>query len=93
MQCAPGRYDDAPSHPGDFSFSVGDRYGYKVDLDPSVIRDGETLVISASRLTPTGDPDGDGISDEGGSNTSVGVASGEVAPCLPVPAPAEDRPQ
>lgn len=85
MQCAPGRYNDAPSHPGDFSFSVGDRYGYKVDLDPGVLRDGETLVISASRLTPLGDPDSDGISDEGGSNTSVGVAAGEVGPCLPVP--------
>lgn len=93
MQCAPGRYDDAPSHPGDFSFSVGAGYGYKVDLDPGVLRDGETLVISASRLTPTGDPDGDGVSDGGGSYASVGVASGEVAPCLPVRASAEDRPQ
>lgn len=93
MQCAPGRYDDAPTHPGDFSFSIGNGFGYEVDLDPGVLRDGETLVISGSRLTPTGDPDGDGISDEGGSSASVGVASGEVAPCLSVPVPAEDRPE
>jgi hypothetical protein len=84
MECAPGRYNDAPSNPGDLSF-VGDGHGYKINLDAGVFHDGETLVISASRLTPLGAPDGDGVSDEGGSATSVGVASGEVGPCLPVP--------
>ena len=38
----------------------------------TVERDGETLVISASRIP-------------NGANVSVGVAAGEVGPCVPVP--------
>jgi hypothetical protein len=84
-ECAPGRYDQADEHPGDFHLSVGDGYGYRIDMDGGVVAPDETLVISASRITPAGDPDGDGISDEGGSNVSFGVAVGEVGPCVPVP--------
>lgn len=90
MQCAPDRYADAPTHRGAFSFSAGDGYGYRVDLAPGVIRAGETLVIAASRISPTGDPDGDGLSDDGGSWITVGVAVGPVGPCVQVPA--EDPP-
>ena len=52
-------------------------------MDAGVVRDGETLVISASRTSPTGDLDGDGVSDEGGATVSVGVASGTVGACVP----------
>jgi hypothetical protein len=55
---------------------MGREHGYRIDLDAGVIRPGETLVISASRLGDTG------------SQVSVGVATGDVAPCDPVPAPA-----
>lgn len=84
-ECAPGRYVDAAPRPGDFTFAAGDGYGYSVDLDPGVVRGNETLVIAASRITATGDPDGDGVSDMGGAWVSVGVAQGPVAPCAPVP--------
>ena len=71
-QCAPGRYDDASSSTGNFSFGMGDGYGYSIDMDGGLVREGETLVISASRIT-------------NGASVSVGVASGEVGPCVPVP--------
>ena len=89
LRCPPGRYVDAPSHPGKFHFEVGSD-GYTIDLGPGVIRPGETLVIAASRLSPTGDPDGDGISNMGGTWAEVGVASGKVAPCVPIPNPLPD---
>ena len=72
-ECAPGRYEDAPNTAGDFSFSMGDGYGYGIDMDGGVVRDGETLVISASRISPNG------------AAVSVGVASGAVGPCVTVP--------
>jgi hypothetical protein len=91
-ECAPGRFDEAPNASGSFRFSMGDGYGYSIDMDAGVVRDGETLVISASRTSPTGDPDGDGVSDEGGATVSVGVASGTVGACVPVPFTGPDAP-
>lgn len=84
-ECAPGRYVDAAPRPGTFSFTAGAGYGYSIDLARGVVHRNETLVIEASRTSPTGDPDGDGVADQGGSWVSVGVASGAVTPCVPVP--------
>lgn len=84
-ECAVGRYKDADPHAGDFHFSAGAGYGYSIDFERGVVRAGETLVIAASRISPTGDPDGDGVSDAGGAWVSVGVAAGRVGPCVPVP--------
>ncbi len=75
MVCAEGRYVQAPDTAGDFSFSSGRDYGYSVDMDAGVVRQGETLVISASQFGDTG------------ATVSVGVATGAVAACDPVPAP------
>jgi hypothetical protein len=76
MTCADGRYEQAPDTAGDFSFSTGRDYGYSVDMDAGVVRPGETLVIAASQLGDTG------------AIVSIGVATGAVAPCDPVAAPA-----
>ena len=54
---------------------------HRVDLDAGTIRDGETVVISAARLTD------DDPTTSGGVIGSVGVATGPVAHCDPVPAP------
>lgn len=77
--CAEGRYDDAPSRPDGVAveFVIGTG-GYSVDLGPGAIREGETIVISISRLTDLGPGEADGITG------SIGVASGPVAPCRPV---------
>lgn len=90
MMCAPGRYAEAPTHSGKFHFTVGGD-GYTIDLGPGVIHAGETLVIAASRVSPTGASDADGISNLGGTWAQVGVATGKVAPCVPVPVPAAVR--
>jgi len=72
-QCAEGRYTQAPDATGAFSMSMGAGYGYSIDMDAGVVRDGETLVIDASPV-------------ENGALVSVGVASGAVGPCEQVPA-------
>jgi len=72
-QCAEGRYAQAPDTEGAFSMSMGAGYGYSIDMDAGVVRDGETLVIDASPV-------------ENGALVSVGVASGTVGPCEQVPA-------
>lgn len=84
--CAPGRYADAvaPIPGADFRYEVGDN-GYRLVLGPGAVGDDQTVVIEAGRVPATGDPDGDGISDLGGSWSAFGVAEGPVAPCRPVP--------
>ena len=78
-ECA-GRYDEAPDTSGDFRFTMGDGYDYSIDMDGGVVRDGETLVISASQIP-------------NGATVSVGVATGDVGPYVPVPhtKPSESR--
>lgn len=84
--CAPGRYADAqPQPPGtEMRFSIGG--GYRVDLAAGSIRKGETIVISASELSAVPDLDGDGQTTTGGVSASLGIATGPVGPCVPVPA-------
>ncbi len=80
--CAPGRYDEASPQPRGtgMSFAMGTG-GYRVDLAPGAIRDGETIVISISRLTDLG------VGESGGITGSIGIATGPVSACVPVPAP------
>lgn len=87
-QCAPGRYDVIDRDLTGMRIGVGGQT-FDVTLPPGAVRDGETFVIAASlvRLPATGDPDGDGISDEGGARIwlQADVATGPVAPCRVVP--------
>lgn len=87
-QCAAGRYDVVDRDLAGMLLSVG-THQFKVTLPPGAVRDGETFVIAASlvRIPATGDPDGDGISDEGGSRVwlQADVATGPVADCRVIP--------
>jgi len=80
--CAEGRYQEAPPQPHgtQMTFAMGTG-GYRVDLAPGAIRDGETIVISIARLTDLGP------GESGGITGSIGIATGPVSPCEPVPGP------
>lgn len=87
-QCAPGRYDVIDRDLTGMVIGVGDQT-FRVTLPPGAVRDGETFVIAASLvpLPATGDPDGDGIVDEGGARIwlQADVATGPVADCQVIP--------
>ena len=82
MVCAEGRYREAPPQPRgtEMSFILGGS-GYGVDLAPGSIRDGEPIVISTAQRTDLGP------GTSGGVTGSLGIATGPVAPCEPVPTP------
>ncbi len=82
MVCADGRYRDAPPQPSGtpMRFTLGTD-GYRVDLVPGSVRDGETVVISTARRTDLNPGESNGMTG------SVGIATGPVRPCVPVPAP------
>lgn len=86
QQCRPGRYRPVPGPTRDLFLSVGEQ-SFEVRLGPGAVRDGETLVISASlrRIPAIGDPDGDGIEELGGVGGRVDaeVARGPVGECDP----------
>ncbi len=87
-QCAPDRYEVVERDLDGMRITAGPGT-FKVTLPPGAVRDGETFVIAASLvlLPATGDPDGDGISNEGGSRIwlQADVATGPVADCEVVP--------
>lgn len=84
-QCAPGRYQPVGRPLSGLLIQVGEDTSFEVTIPPGAVRAGETFVIAASavQLPALGDPDGDGISHEGGIRgwTDVNVARGAVAPC------------
>lgn len=72
MQCTPNRFQPAASAPRSRTrFTVGSN-GISVVLDRRDISQGQTVVISASHV-------GNGVNGE------VGIATGPLSPCLPVP--------
>lgn len=76
MQCTEPRFESGPSAPGSATrFSVGE--GIELTLDRRDLEHGATVVIAASRIPH-------------GIHAEVGVALGSVAPCRPVPLPADD---
>lgn len=80
QQCAPGRYVEAPSHPGGgMTIGVHDD-GVDLLLNAGTVADGETLVFQFSKERT-------GTEVDGVAQSSIGVAVGPVGPCRPIAAP------
>lgn len=89
--CAPGRFRTVDREVG-MRLSIGEDL-VRVTLPPGAVRDGETfvMVLSAESMTQAQldeieERDGQDATSGTSSSVSADVASGEVAPCVPVPA-------
>lgn len=94
--CAPGRYEAVPRRAEGLMASIGER-DIAVVIPPGTVRDGETFVLTWSVVPASADVAVEEFGDAPGwppansgfaASVEFDVATGPVAPCRPIAAPA-----